>query len=341
MNKGFTLIELLAVIVVLGIILVIAIPNIVKIIEQARIDAYIKDEAMLVNATQKYLVSNIDKVPSGIGDISIVELSDLQSNDILSEIIDSKSDNNCEGKVVVSKKADNKYTYNPYLDCGTNYKTYGDYITNGLVLYLDGYDAPVDDYWADRSGNNNNAQLINMAMTSTSGYDPNKKAYAFDGNNDSMRILNMGNAFSNISFTVSVIVRFNNEISGDRPILSIGVNGANTLLHILSRYMKPYFAFYSNDLTGVVILSKDNVYSLTFKYNISELKKYIYFFNNIDNMQSNSNPLSLLSTDTLYLGYYASSYLNGNIYSIKIYNRALSEDEIKYNYNIDKNRYGL
>ena len=33
--------------------------------------------------------------------------------------------------------------------------------------------------------------------------------------------------------------------------------------------------------------------------------------------------------------------LNGIIYSVRVYNRVLSEDEIKQNYDVDKKRFGL
>ncbi len=55
-NRGFTLIELLAVIVVLGIILVIAIPGVLKIINQSKIDTYNNQMELFKNAAAKYIV---------------------------------------------------------------------------------------------------------------------------------------------------------------------------------------------------------------------------------------------------------------------------------------------
>lgn len=35
------------------------------------------------------------------------------------------------------------------------------------------------------------------------------------------------------------------------------------------------------------------------------------------------------------------NWLNGNIYSVRIYNRALTKDEVEINYNIDKTRFNI
>lgn len=52
-KQGFTLVELLAVIVVLGIILVIAIPNIQQIITNARKEAYERQKEFIADAAKK------------------------------------------------------------------------------------------------------------------------------------------------------------------------------------------------------------------------------------------------------------------------------------------------
>ena len=47
--------------------------------------------------------------------------------------------------------------------------------------------------------------------------------------------------------------------------------------------------------------------------------------------------LEYLSEDSVGLSY----YFNGEIYSIRVYNRALTEDEILHNYNYDKGKFNL
>lgn len=51
-NKGFTLIELIATIVILGIIMLIAIPNIIGIVERNKRTAYVEDARRLVTLAE-------------------------------------------------------------------------------------------------------------------------------------------------------------------------------------------------------------------------------------------------------------------------------------------------
>ncbi|NLA33294.1 MAG: prepilin-type N-terminal cleavage/methylation domain-containing protein [Tenericutes bacterium] len=64
-KKGFTLIELLAVIVILGIILIIAIPSISAAILNARKNAYVDTAIQLVDGVRMAALSNPALLPSG------------------------------------------------------------------------------------------------------------------------------------------------------------------------------------------------------------------------------------------------------------------------------------
>lgn len=56
-EKGLTLLELLTVLVMLGIIAAIAVPSVLKIIENTKKDAHLSNARMLVNAARLYMVN--------------------------------------------------------------------------------------------------------------------------------------------------------------------------------------------------------------------------------------------------------------------------------------------
>ncbi len=66
-KKGFTLVELLAVIVVLAVILAIAIPNVLGIIDNARKDSFASTAKMMIEAAKTVATSKAQYVPSATG----------------------------------------------------------------------------------------------------------------------------------------------------------------------------------------------------------------------------------------------------------------------------------
>ncbi len=62
MRRGFTLIELLAVIVIMGIILGIAVPSVINVIEKSKRNAWNSQKEIIMKALDNYLLLNNDNI---------------------------------------------------------------------------------------------------------------------------------------------------------------------------------------------------------------------------------------------------------------------------------------
>lgn len=73
-RKGFTLIELLAVIVIIAILLLIAIPKITKYINNSRKDSMISTAKNLANSVNASITDGIYEAPIGTDDVTIISI---------------------------------------------------------------------------------------------------------------------------------------------------------------------------------------------------------------------------------------------------------------------------
>ena len=79
-QKGFTLVEIIAMMVVLGVLMVIAIPNISGIIGNNREGAAVEDVDRMIRNSESVLQSRRDAYPSGEDDCSVLSLSFIDTN---------------------------------------------------------------------------------------------------------------------------------------------------------------------------------------------------------------------------------------------------------------------
>ena len=109
-KKGFTLVELLAVIVILGVLLMIAVPAVQNVIKKTKNNATQKQAELFIDAAKKMAI-----IDEATNDKVIYKLSDL----------DSSVDTNRFTGMVVALKENGSYKYYIYLNDSVNKKTIG------------------------------------------------------------------------------------------------------------------------------------------------------------------------------------------------------------------------
>ena len=82
-KKGFTLIELLAVVIILGVIMTIAVPNVLSMLDRNKRDTFIEHAKTMVNHAEYTLRKDDDiEYPENNGDAIILTLEYLNTDDV-------------------------------------------------------------------------------------------------------------------------------------------------------------------------------------------------------------------------------------------------------------------
>ena len=118
MKKGFTLIELLAVIIILGLVLLIVVPNVTKILNRTQTRLNTEQKAAVENAARQWGVSNLiytdGKITYNKKEKNYVTIDELQTSGFLEdkEIQDMTDREKLEGdtKVCITYK-NNQFIY--------------------------------------------------------------------------------------------------------------------------------------------------------------------------------------------------------------------------------------
>ena len=132
-NKGFTLIELLAVIVILGVLMIIAVPMVTKYIKQAKQDAFVDTAKSYINSA-RYGYLNGDytnpeqssggkcvTLDSGNGGKIYIKFRYIEVDKTGGKSSFNKTINQDKSYVKIESTANGQYTYSVYmLDGGDN-----------------------------------------------------------------------------------------------------------------------------------------------------------------------------------------------------------------------------
>ena len=221
--------------------------------------------------------------------------------------------------------------------------TYQDYEQNGLQILYDATNNDGKGYnesstiWKDLTDNGNDA-VINGATWSDN-------ALLFDGVDDWAAIKQLNYD----TYTLEVVIKPTQVVSGERIIIA-NYEGGGFGLTLQSNkfknqiYSKENNTYYNQDSHTAYVANR--MYNLVGSYDGNILK--IYVNDNLESTLNLNGTIGIPQQNTImaigtnpWKTSSAGGYYPGYVYSVRLYNRALTEEEISKNYNIDKSRYSF
>jgi len=228
---------------------------------------------------------------------------------------------------------------------------YEDIVTSGLTLSWDAawYNSfkTGNTLWYDISGSYVNGTFTNGPSFSTS----NGGSISFDGTDD---YVSASVSSPGPPITVETIFRFNDSASDStnyRYVFSLGSESSGGIIGLAKATSQSpaspllpnqgYCYIGSNNPRPINYIFTGSAYHHVVLQVLSDNQTIKCFIDGVEVSVSNDSTTISLSS-TLNVGRYvgANWYLNGNIQTFRIYNRALSQAEILKNYNAQKGRIG-
>ena len=118
-KKGFTMVELLAVVTILGVLAIVAVPSTKYLIDRGKANYYVAQKNQIELAAKEYLKDNPQLLPGEIGGKSTIYLKDLIAHKYISNV-KNQNKKNCdknETVVTVTRISKTKYNYVVTLVC--------------------------------------------------------------------------------------------------------------------------------------------------------------------------------------------------------------------------------
>ena len=217
-------------------------------------------------------------------------------------------------------------------------------VTDGLVLCLDAANSrsypKTGTTWTDRSTSGNNGTLTNGPTFDSA----NRGAIVFDGSNDRVDLP------SSIvtSFPLSICAWTRSTASSSMRVVAISDdNTSNTRLSISFFGGGLYYIVKGGTGTAINSMGKASVNDNTWHYIVgtsSSSSDHKFYF---DGLLEASSTTDITNIDGLSHGRVGCErtssterqFLDGDVSIVKIYNRALTADEIRQNYLATKERY--
>lgn len=214
-------------------------------------------------------------------------------------------------------------------------------VTDGLVMYLDGgniksYAGSGTD-WYDISGNGNDATLTNGPTYSTD----KKGAIVFDGSNDYAYTPNTFNIQGPGTLIFTQKYNFFNLINNYSTI-GIG-NGSSAAIQIgIQAGVSSVWKYGGTVLLPYNLPTVGTIQTMAVSFDGSNISIYINgVLNNSTTSAANQSGTGNLIMSSYKIVSPDQQFVSMNMYSVQLYNRVLSANEVLQNYNATKGRFGL
>lgn len=218
------------------------------------------------------------------------------------------------------------------------------YVTDGLIFHLDAsnpqsFSGSGSTVWADLSNSYAHGKLYSgAAFTSENG-----GGIAFDGTDDYFNT-DSATPFNGLTrMSAEVTFKLTATISGYKHIINKPLNGNGGTWALYSGANTNKLTWYLNAdgnsfaLTDVVV---NKVYHYAMTYDLSTIKTFVN--GRLTSSVPYSSSLSYDNTKPINIGRFdTGAYLgpNVNVYNVKVYNKALSNNEIAQNYRAIQNAF--
>ena len=330
-KNGFTLVELIGVLVILGLIATFSVPALTKTMKDSSEKQYNEYLKNITLAAENYFHSETDGTLNGK---YFIKIKTLYDSGYLKKEKNPKTneDTNENATVMISKNEDGTEKYE-LLEVDA---TETGYVSDGLLVHYDGYHKPENNVWNDLSGNGNNGTLYNFSENAF-----NNNSISFDGINDYIKVMQASNFPSGSSQYTMEITFYYGTLKTRNNLINLGIynspGNANGIYILNSTKISHWY--WSNDLRTTSVLDSQNSYVVTALYDGLNRKIYL---NGVQKATDTATPTVILGNVTIgdeIPG--QDGFFNGEVYSVRIYNRALTDEEIKNNYNVDKYRFDV
>lgn len=345
-KKAFTLVELLSILVVLGLIVLVTFPNIITSIQKTTEKEYkrfLKDVELVA---ERYVEGNMDKLNlEEPGDVEFIELGEMVDAGYLNKkLINPKTEKAIDLRTTVLVAVLNDYTKS-YEYTGT-VASINNYVASQLKVMYDGYKKPIVDgdkfVWKDVIGNID-GELKNFSSID----DWNNNRIKLDGGNKYINALGSSSVISSSSEVTIEIVYEIMQDHTDKQLLNTGLGLSYFNLYYNNGLIRSMVRDSANtaDLwpqtTKTSMVSPNKVHTLTLKISKNgSLFDFNYFGNGQPLLTSSKTGLKNTNNNDFRIG---NDSISGEshvyIYAFRLYNRALNNEEIEKNYQIDMNRY--